>query len=548
MKTHSVYSILIGILILCSHTIANDSSRIWITLDDRPNCQFLSTSQIYNLAVNNGLTQTAIERRKLEGLSGDSLVTLADLPPDPEYVEQIRQTGAKIRQQSCWFNAVSVEADEQALAIIKSLPFVKEVRPVLHGDIAGFSYEEVGGWDGYPSPGPGADGAGLYGPSYMQNLQVNAIEAHRLGYRGKGVLMLVLDSGFELSHEAYNQIDVFAQYDFVDDDDYPGVEPEDKRGQAAHGTGCLSAIAGYSPGNLIGIAHEASFVLAKTEDTRRETPLEEDNFIAAIEWAGRLGVSVLSASLSYKDWYTEAEYDGELPFISRGVDRARKLGILCTTAMSNEGPQPRTLGAPADAFTNLSCGAVDSTGKIARFSSRGPTGDGRIKPALCAMGVRTAIIRPFSEHNYSRWNGTSLSTPVLAGVLALVRGAHPDWSAKQCEEALLMTASQADHPDNIYGYGIPDAVAAINYPEIRLFLHDSMGNGLDSVQVLLNEADLGESYWAFSEKGIVSFANLPHGNWKYKILPQNRFIASENKLNGTITVPYGGNKSIELTE
>ncbi len=347
------------------------------------------------------------------------------------------------------------------------------------------------------------------------------MEAHRQGITGRGVLMVVLDSGFELSHEAYTQLDLFAEYDFVADDDYTGCEPGERRGQPNHGTGCLSVIAGYSPGNLIGLAHEATFILAKTEDTSREVIREEDNWVAAIEWAERLGARVLSSSLSYKDWYELYEYDGVTSIASRAGNRAQELGMVCATSTGNEGPQPMTLGAPCEAYGVLGIGAVDSTGAIARFSSRGPTADGRIKPDLVAMGVQTACIEPQSEHGYSRWNGTSLSTPVMGGVIALVRCAHPEWSAQETIQALRSTASRADRPDNTYGWGIPDVMAATRWPEGRFRFVDQDGDGVEGIRVWLestgsnDEEDVRITIPVTTDAtGYASIPNVPEGTWQ----------------------------------
>ncbi len=464
LATVSCLILFLSIIVPSDTHGTENTQRYWITFSDRGEWEFFNNSEIYREARFFGLTEAAVERRKVEGLPVDSLVTLSDLPPYPEYLESIEDFGCNIKQTSHWFNSISVETTPAVIEMIGLLPFVKAISPVAISELAGWAYEEVGTWDGYPPPGPGAESPGIYGPSYLQNLQVNAVEAHRMGYRGQGVLMIVLDSGFELSHEAYSDFDLFAEYDFVEDDDYTGIEPGiDSKSQPNHGTACLSVIAGYNPGNLVGIAHEATFILGKTEDVRREVIQEEDNFIAAMEWGERLGARVLSASLSYKDWYSLDDYDGETPLTSRAANIARKLGVLVVTSNGNEGPQPMTLGAPAEGHGVLAAGAVDSTGKTARFSSRGPSADGRIKPDLTAMGIKTACVRPQTNHGYSRWNGTSLSAPVLGGVCALVRGAHPEWSTDQVEYALKMTASHADRPDNIYGWGIPDVVAAIQW-------------------------------------------------------------------------------------
>ena len=452
-------AIVFGLLV----SLQVQAQSYWIEFTDKGQWENLNQVELEAAAFEHGLTQRAIERRELEGLSGDALITLDDLPPDAEYMAMIRELGADLEQQSRWFNCVSVMADDAVLAQIRELPFVQSVERVGVLEIARSSYEVVEEFDGNPAPGPGIDTPGSYGPSYLQALQVNAVEAHRQGITGKGVLLVIIDGGFELSHECFETVDIFAEWDVTENDDYTGQEPEDARGQTSHGTGCLSEIGGYSPGNLIGIAYEASFVLVNSEYVPTETVQEEDDWVAGLEWAERLGASVGSSSLGYTDWYNTAMYDGVYPLTSRAITRAYEKGMVVVTSASNEGPQPMTLGAPADCYGGLAIGAIDSLGMIGGFSSRGPTADGRIKPDLVTRGVRTLLCSPQTRNRYSYWNGTSMACPIGAGVVALVRQAQPEWSAAQVMEALKMTADRADRPGNVYGWGIPDVMKAIAY-------------------------------------------------------------------------------------
>ncbi|GBE29485.1 serine protease AprX [bacterium BMS3Bbin04] len=467
MKEFGLKRIVIAALVLFCGLLmsqfAQAEQSYWVEFTDKGQWESLSQGELETAAFDHGLTQRAIDRRELEGLAGDDLITLDDLPPDAEYVAMLGELGAQLCQQSWWFNLVSVRADDQVMAQIAELPFVKRVHRVAAMSMARSSYEVVEEFDGNPAPGPGIDTPGSYGRSYLQALQVNAVEAHRQGITGKGVLMVVIDGGFELSHECFENLDVIAEWDVTDNDDYTGQEPEDARGQTSHGTGCLSEIAGYSPGNLIGIAYEASFVLVKSEYIPTETVQEEDDWVAGLEWAERLGASVGSSSLGYTDWYNAAMYDGWYPLTSRAITRAFEKGVVFVTSASNDGPQPMTLGAPADCYGGLSIGAIDSLGTIGRFSSRGPTADGRIKPDLVTRGVQTLLASPQTQNNYAYWNGTSMACPIGAGVVALVRQAQPEWSAAEVMEALRMTADRADHPDNTYGWGIPDVMKAIAY-------------------------------------------------------------------------------------
>ncbi len=107
-----------------------------------------------------------------------------------------------------------------------------------------------------------------------------------------------MDAGFNrLSHDAFLSMNIIAAWDFVNND--PNVGDENDMGEGSHGTMTLSTIGGYAPGHLIGPAFNSSYILAKTENTDSETPIEEDNWIAAMEWADSIGVDVTSTSLGY---------------------------------------------------------------------------------------------------------------------------------------------------------------------------------------------------------------------------------------------------------
>ena len=240
---------------------------------------------------------------------------------------------------------------------------------------------------------------------------------------------------------------------------------ETSNSQDHHGTAVLSTIAAYAPGDLIGVAFDAEFLLAKTEDVTQEVQQEEDNYIAGLEWGEANGADVVSTSLGYLDWYTYEDMDGNTAVTTIGIDIAVGLGMVCVTAAGNEGNDQSWyyIIAPADADSVISVGAVRENGLIASFSSHGPTFDGRIKPEVCARGSDTWCINPNSTTTYSQMSGTSLACPLVGGAVALIRQAKPDWSAMEVREAVMMTASQSSNPDNSYGYGIMNAADAVEY-------------------------------------------------------------------------------------
>jgi subtilisin family serine protease len=243
------------------------------------------------------------------------------------------------------------------------------------------------------------------------------------------------------------------------------------RGEGSHGTSTLSTLGGFMDGQLVGPAFRATFILAKTEDTTRETPVEEDNWAAAAEWAEALGADVISSSLGYLDFdpgfvsYTPADMNGTTAISTRAAELAAARGVVVVNSAGNSGLNPlhNTLGAPADGAHVLAIAAVTSTGERASFSSVGPSSDGRIKPDVAAQGqaVKVAGSRA-GQYNFS--NGTSFSCPLTAGVVALILQAHPDYSVDQVLRVIRSTAKNAQTPDNLLGYGIVDARAAIDAP------------------------------------------------------------------------------------
>src|SRR6185295_829648 len=307
-----------------------------------------------------------------------------------------------------------------------------------------------------------------YGPAAHQLEMLGIPEAHAMGYRGEGVLICVLDSGFELGHEAFDQLTVRATRDFVfHDEDVSFAPKQDVPGQSNHGTTVLSVIAGYAPGRIIGPAYRADYILAKTERIGSETRVEEDTWCEAIEWAEAMGADIAASSLSYVAWYEPQNRDGRTALISRFANIAFERGLLIVNSMGNTGPLEMSLNPPADAPGVISAGAVDWNGRLAGFSSVGPTWDGRVKPDLVAMGSGVTLVTARTRDRYGHGSGTSYSSPLVAGCAALILSAHPDWGPEAVRDALVWSGDRAGHPDNRYGWGVPNVRDAILYPFVE---------------------------------------------------------------------------------
>jgi hypothetical protein len=410
--------------------------------------------------------------------AGAPLPDERDLPVWEPYVRQVEAFG-HVRHRSHWLNAVSIDLAPAAVAQVIALPFVAGVRPVavMRAASIGPSVDDRGlplessltTWSVPPPGAPGRSGPrGFdYGPSLDQLEEIGVTALHALGFYGSRVRLMMLDTGFRKDHEAFQQAHILAEWDFVFQDGNVQNEPGDHNLQQNHGTGCWGVAGAFAPGKLIGPAFDAQFVLSKTEDIRSETRAEEDSYVAALEWAETLGVAITSASLTYVRFddgfrYTFPDKDGDTAVITRAVDIAAAHGILCVNAVGNYGyDEAGTLGTPADADTILSVGAVDSLDVIAWFSACGPTYDGRTKPEVLARGVLTIWADANGPGLFGYSNGTSLATPLVSGAAALLMEAHPDWSAMQVHDALMLTADRADSCDNLYGWGRINAAAAL---------------------------------------------------------------------------------------
>ena len=375
-----------------------------------------------------------------------------------EYIKELEAVGAKIKNQSRWLNAVSLVVDINQIELIQKLPFVKKIEPVRQHK----KKKATQSVDDQELVNRDID----YGLSSNQIEQINCRIPHIAGYYGQGVRVLYIDTGFELNHEAYDSLNLIGQYDFINNDQNAANETDQEilENQDDHGTLCLSVMAGYAPGSLIGPAFKSEYLLAKTEIMAEEIQQEEDNYIAALEWGESLGADIACASLGYLDWYSYEDLDGNTAATTKAIDIASELGVLCVNSAGNEGNDPwYHIITPADADSVLSVGAVDVNDVIANFSSRGPTFDGRIKPEVCARGVSTYCVRSNTENIYRNASGTSFSAPLAAGAAAVIMSANPEWTNMQVREAIMMTASQFNSPDNDYGHGILNTWAAINY-------------------------------------------------------------------------------------
>ena len=424
-------------------------------------------------------TGKALQRRALRG--NGEWPEWIDRPLPVDWIEAVESTGVDVRTQSRWLRAVSVLATEQQQERLRTLPGVRELCPVLRGRRV---------------TQPDLDASHInrlqYGDSQTQLEQIGVPTAHDRGLSGSGVLVLMIDSGYYKDHEALDESRVVGEWDFIFDDGDTQNGPEDIATQHNHGTATATALGAHVPGVLYGPAYNCSYLLAKTEDLRSETPIEEDYLVAALEWGEPLGADLASISLGYTDWYLQTDLDGQTAVCTQGVNQAIELGMVVVTSAGNSRVSDwGAIGTPADAFEVISTGAVDSAGELMYFSSPGPTADGRIKPEVVAMGGGVWCAGTDNVTHYRTAAGTSLSCPLVAGSAALILEAHPDWTPGLVRRALMFTADRAGAPDNDFGWGLVNLPAALDFQPGGDTLQISLQAGQ---LVLCWNAGLAQSY------------------------------------------------------
>jgi serine protease AprX len=404
------------------------------------------------------LSQRSVDRRQAQGIS----VTIHDLPPSQIYIDALKAAGATVWYTSRWLNAALVLMDASTASNVLTLPFVK----------------------GFETNGPmNLTGAGLvsarkgnkfdveleniaYGNSSTQTNMLGLQHLHNASFKGEGKIIALLDDGYNNIDKDIYLASIFTENRIVDKYDFvTNVNQVDRVG--GHGNLVLSTIAANVAGTFVGAAPQAKFALYRTEFAPTEQIIEEANYLFGCERADSLGADIINSSLGYQDYdfaphsHALADYDGDKTLVTRAADWAAAVGILVCTSVGNSGNNATSpnIGAPADADSVLSVGAVTSAKLKSRFSSEGPTVDGRFKPDIAAMGSGATVSRYSNSSMTSvlgAASGTSFSSPIMAGFAACYWQANPELTAMQVIAAIKALGNQANSPDNNLGWGVPE--------------------------------------------------------------------------------------------
>ena len=401
------------------------------------------------------LSDRAIARRLKAGIP---LIDYRDLPVFRDYIFQINDMGLTFHCASKWMNtALFKTAAEADTSILKNLDFVTNVTIVKRpsGKSAYSDKLELSLSDSYP-------------PYDNHLIMLNGYTLINSGFNGKGILVAVLDGGFDKADVISGLSPLRGRNGIKATKDL--ITGGDKvYNYSSHGTAVLTVLAGQITGQLEGVSQGADYLLIRTEDGSSEFPVEEDFWAAGAEYADSCGADIISSSLGYSTYdapemsYDYSDMDGNSTFVSRAADIAASKGILVVTSAGNaRDKQWVRIIAPSDGDSVICAGAVDGNGIISTFSSAGPSADGRVKPDNVAQGVSVTV--QVSEESLSRVNGTSFSCPILSGFSACLMQAFPD----AVNTDIISSSDRLSHPDSLYGYGIPDLQVAAEILEGNL--------------------------------------------------------------------------------
>jgi subtilisin family serine protease len=427
--------------------------RYWVFFKDKNNTSFDPYEYFDN---------KAIERRIANNIS---LYDSTDHPVSDEYITELGLYVDSITTISRWFNCAASIIPEENISTISQLSFVKDIQPIYS---TAFLTEEKDLEISY----------------YHLSLLKDQIAVHngelfdKNDIRGKGLRIAIFDGGFPSvnTHEAFKHLrdnnQIIKTFDFT-------KKKEFVYDYSSHGTAVLSCIAGRYEDHYIGMAQEAEFLLARTE-VNAEPFSEEENWLAAAEWADKNGADIINSSLGYTyHRYFPEQMDGKYAFVARAANMAASKGILVVNANGNDGDVDwKYIGTPADADSVLSIGGIDPSTEIhTSFSSFGPNMRKKIKPNVCAYGHVYAA----GKSGYKKTQGTSFASPLVAGFAACAWQTNRELTNMELFEEIQRSGNLYPYYDYAHGYGVPQANYFVNKGKenpIKTFSYEIEGQSI----------------------------------------------------------------------
>lgn len=429
----------------------------WVYFNDKPSAATFLANPLTML------TQRSLDRRTAQNI----LLDITDVPVEQTYINQITTaTGITVMAKSKWLNALHIRGTQTDIQALTSFPFVNNVKFANHSLNPGGRVAVITNKVNSTNKKFDIEVTYNYGGSQNQIEMLNGHLLHQQNYTGQGKIIAVLDSGFTGVNTAAPFQNLITNNQILGGYNFPDANTN-YFSRHNHGTNVLSTMGAFADGQLVGTAPSAEYYLFITEDINSENPVEESYWVEAAELADYYGVDVINSSLGYFDYdninYSH-QYDdmvGNKTFASRGANMAFNKGIVVVISAGNSGATAEPyIATPADAIGALTIGAVNSAEVYASFSSIGPSFDGRVKPDVCAKGAGTTVSSTTGTIYTS--NGTSFSSPVMAGMVATFWSAVPSLTAQQVVDFVRQSADNYSTPTNQKGYGIPDFQLALN--------------------------------------------------------------------------------------
>lgn len=454
------------------------------------------------------LTERSLQRRANQGIALDE----SDLPVNPTYIGAVANRGFTIVAVLKWSNCVLVETNNDFRSVdeLRGLPFVKRVKDLTSKanaratrrdskfDLETFTPNTMN----EPAPEPTQGDKYNYGNAKNQVTMLKGNAVHNKGFDGKGVLISVIDAGFQGANAMFKNLwgsnRILGRIDYVNRTDTNEIWTS---ASSSHGTNVLSCIGAEESGKVVGTAPAATFWLMRTENAASETLQEEYYWAQAAESSDSLGVDVINSSLGYNEFDDKStshvfknDMNGHTTVAANAADKAVQKGILCAISAGNDGSAAwKFISTPADADSVVTVGAVDANGTIAAFSSYGPSADNDVKPNVVAQGSGVYVLNPGNQSGTTQ--GTSFSSPITAGMLACMRQATPNAKVMAIVEAVQTFADKFSKPDARYGYGLPNyekSLAKLQETSLKpssslnasnILSPYSVRNGIGSVQI-----------------------------------------------------------------
>jgi len=284
--------------------------------------------------------------------------------------------------------------------------------------------------------------------------QIGYETAQLQGLTGKGVGVAILDTGVFLHPDYGKRIIGFA--DMVN----RRRDPYDDCGHGSHVCGIIGGNGALSDGHYCGMAPQCNLIAVKVLDRKGNGYVRD--VLAGIDWLlnrkEQLGIRIVNISVGSASRKNPGE-DSELV---RGVNRAWDAGLVVVVAAGNSGPGRMTVTTPGISRKVITVGCSDDDQEIlvggkrmVDYSGRGPTAECICKPDVVAPG-KTVVSCSARNGKYAIKSGTSMSTPIVSGAIALLLEKHPDMSNRDVKIRLMESSKDMGRPKNQQGWGLLD--------------------------------------------------------------------------------------------